>query len=309
MKTKRAFTLVELLVVIGILSVLAALLLPSLQNAVELGYKASCMNNNKQYYLLTQVYSADYQCVFPFAVTKNPYDQYEPGNFTQTGHKLMYEAQLLDRAHIVNMTTPVSFVNNNIRSSNPSMCPAGRLFGFVGWGGGQTETVNATYQQSPDNPIYGAFSEYWEDRRDRVSEQYNDNNMPPWLNPYTRFSYSPLSYGFNATDGTLYQGIKKQPNGVLYKTLRSSRKAESKTLLFMEMRDPNHTYYYKGSFNSGLKVDQLKPVSTNSSLARKFRMPHLGSNVYTCMDGHTSSIDRYYFMGTTTSEADLPFQF
>src|SRR5437879_12682799 len=58
-KFSRAFTLVELLVVIAIIAVLASLLLPALSKAKESARCASCMNNLRQIGLSSVTYSLD----------------------------------------------------------------------------------------------------------------------------------------------------------------------------------------------------------------------------------------------------------
>ena len=62
---RSTFTLIELLVVIAIIAVLAAMLMPALQQARERGRSVSCMNNMKQLGFANGQYMNDYDYYVP----------------------------------------------------------------------------------------------------------------------------------------------------------------------------------------------------------------------------------------------------
>lgn len=63
---RRAFTLVELLVVIGVMGILAGILLPALARAKSRGNSAYCLNNLRQFGLALQMYAGDHDDALPY---------------------------------------------------------------------------------------------------------------------------------------------------------------------------------------------------------------------------------------------------
>jgi prepilin-type N-terminal cleavage/methylation domain-containing protein len=59
------FTLVELLVVIGIIALLISILLPALSKARQSALKAACLSNQKQVLLAILMYAGDNQGILP----------------------------------------------------------------------------------------------------------------------------------------------------------------------------------------------------------------------------------------------------
>jgi prepilin-type N-terminal cleavage/methylation domain-containing protein len=90
MRSKRgAFTLVELLVVIGIIAVLIGILLPTLQRARDSANRAACLSNLKQMQIALTEYSIRYKGVIPIGYVQGlrqfSYMLWSPITYTERG--------------------------------------------------------------------------------------------------------------------------------------------------------------------------------------------------------------------------------
>jgi prepilin-type N-terminal cleavage/methylation domain-containing protein len=73
MNKKRDFTLIELMVVIAIIAILAALLLPALSRTKETEKQTTCVSNLRQVNLAIHFYADDCSDALPVLPDPNPY--------------------------------------------------------------------------------------------------------------------------------------------------------------------------------------------------------------------------------------------
>ena len=79
MRRGAKFTLIELLVVISIIGILTTILMPALGKARKKTKEAICLNNQKQLYLGTAIYSDDSSDIVPLGGVKDSWDARRDG--------------------------------------------------------------------------------------------------------------------------------------------------------------------------------------------------------------------------------------
>lgn len=114
----RAFSLVELLVVLGVLALQAAVLLPALGRVRESARSVSCLGNLRQWGLATSLYAGDHDDLLPPEGKPNPTDR-----DTQVGWYIQLPRQLdLPPYHAEDWRTNPAAVP----APTPFLCPANR---------------------------------------------------------------------------------------------------------------------------------------------------------------------------------------
>ncbi len=95
---QKTFTLIELLVVIAIIAILAAMLLPALNNARRAARNSSCVNNLKQIGLAHHLYADDFDDLFVPTWGPNAIPDVMAWNKVFWHHRLRYHKYLEEKA-------------------------------------------------------------------------------------------------------------------------------------------------------------------------------------------------------------------
>jgi prepilin-type N-terminal cleavage/methylation domain-containing protein/prepilin-type processing-associated H-X9-DG protein len=155
--SRRAFTLVELLVVMTIIGVLVGLLLPAVQTAREAARGMSCSNNLKQLGLALSNYESALRCFPPGAIWNGGIHSYPRTNFHM--HLLPYEDQknIYDMMDFTAESANGVWVGVNMDAVNQfipfTVCPSDGLGGTL-----CTYTYNGVLLQWPRNNYFGFFN-------------------------------------------------------------------------------------------------------------------------------------------------------
>jgi prepilin-type N-terminal cleavage/methylation domain-containing protein/prepilin-type processing-associated H-X9-DG protein len=115
-RTRHGFTLVEVLVVIGIIGILIAILLPSLRRARESANSAACLSNLRQIALAMTIYSADNHGQM---VPKDYFDAKNPAALPGNWVGILVDGKYL------NALDQPDFKSTTSRGTSVLRCPSG----------------------------------------------------------------------------------------------------------------------------------------------------------------------------------------
>jgi prepilin-type processing-associated H-X9-DG protein len=169
MQSRRriAFTLVELLVVIGIIAVLVGILLPALNRAREQANLLKCLSNCRQMGMATMLFAQDHHGYMP-TVSDDFYAKYaDPSRI-----KFLYRSN----------------ANQNVFDWASSLVP------YLGTRTGDLNSfmLNATGQSK----VFVCPNDYWQDATPAGYALIN--NIDPTVMVNNPLGYVPISYGANA---------------------------------------------------------------------------------------------------------------